>query len=245
MAERLALLEKLLAVYTRRYDEMARTITLELGAPATMSREQQAHVCIQTWKPSPARLPPLAGAPPLRGVRACGLLQASVLALRSMQDGITEQPCAVRNGEAVAEPGPRHRADVRAAVDGVHAEGPLKPRIAADPARFDHAWETREDCRRFIPRPPSSYLAQLHFDTMVFEPEQLLSESARAMWTLVTEQPPRVLRAPGGAAGIEEQTAAAAALAHTHERARIIVRPRGPQRHAGREGGIGGGNQDR
>ena len=27
-------------------------------------------------------------------------------------------------------------ADVRAAVDGVHAEGPLKPRIAADPARF-------------------------------------------------------------------------------------------------------------
>jgi HAD superfamily 5'-nucleotidase-like hydrolase len=27
-------------------------------------------------------------------------------------------------------------ADVRAAVDGVHAEGPLKPRIAADPARY-------------------------------------------------------------------------------------------------------------
>ena len=27
-------------------------------------------------------------------------------------------------------------ADVRAAVDGIHAEGPLKPRIAADPARF-------------------------------------------------------------------------------------------------------------
>jgi len=41
------------------------------------------------------------------------------------------------------------------------------------PARFDHAWETREDCRRFTPRPPSSYLAQLHFDTMVFDPEDL------------------------------------------------------------------------
>jgi 5'-nucleotidase len=27
-------------------------------------------------------------------------------------------------------------ADVRAAVDGIHAEGPLKPRIAADPARY-------------------------------------------------------------------------------------------------------------
>ncbi|MCW0000883.1 aldehyde dehydrogenase family protein [Pararhizobium sp. YC-54] len=42
--ERLALLEKLLAIYTRRYEEMAQTITLELGAPLTMSREQQADV---------------------------------------------------------------------------------------------------------------------------------------------------------------------------------------------------------
>ncbi|MBC7151108.1 MAG: aldehyde dehydrogenase family protein [Rhizobium sp.] len=42
--ERIALLEKLLAIYKRRYDEMARTITLELGAPITMSTEQQAHV---------------------------------------------------------------------------------------------------------------------------------------------------------------------------------------------------------
>jgi aminocarboxymuconate-semialdehyde decarboxylase len=41
------------------------------------------------------------------------------------------------------------------------------------PARFDHAWEVREDVRRFTPRPPSSYLAQLHFDTMVFDPEDL------------------------------------------------------------------------
>jgi aldehyde dehydrogenase (NAD+) len=44
VVERLALLEKLLAVYKRRYDEMAQTITMELGAPATMSREQQADV---------------------------------------------------------------------------------------------------------------------------------------------------------------------------------------------------------
>lgn len=42
--ERIALLEKLLAIYKRRYDEMARTITLELGAPITMSGEQQADV---------------------------------------------------------------------------------------------------------------------------------------------------------------------------------------------------------
>ena len=42
--ERLALLEKLLAIYKRRYEEMARTITQELGAPITMSLEQQADV---------------------------------------------------------------------------------------------------------------------------------------------------------------------------------------------------------
>lgn len=44
LEERIALLERLLAIYKRRYDEMARTITLELGAPITMSTEQQAHV---------------------------------------------------------------------------------------------------------------------------------------------------------------------------------------------------------
>ncbi|MBB3967000.1 aldehyde dehydrogenase family protein [Rhizobium metallidurans] len=42
--ERLGLLEKLLQIYKRRYDEMAETISLELGAPITMSREQQADV---------------------------------------------------------------------------------------------------------------------------------------------------------------------------------------------------------
>ncbi|OWW04052.1 aldehyde dehydrogenase [Rhizobium sp. R72] len=42
--ERLALLERLLEIYKRRYEEMAQTITLELGAPITMSRQQQADV---------------------------------------------------------------------------------------------------------------------------------------------------------------------------------------------------------
>ncbi len=41
------------------------------------------------------------------------------------------------------------------------------------PARFDHAYEQREDCRRNLTRPPSTYLAQLHFDSMVFDPEML------------------------------------------------------------------------
>ncbi|ASY70053.1 aldehyde dehydrogenase family protein [Sinorhizobium fredii] len=44
LEERLTLLEKLLAIYKRRYDEMADTITAELGAPKTMSREQQSDV---------------------------------------------------------------------------------------------------------------------------------------------------------------------------------------------------------
>jgi aldehyde dehydrogenase (NAD+) len=44
VADRLAMLEKLLGIYQRRYEEMAATITAELGAPITMSREQQADV---------------------------------------------------------------------------------------------------------------------------------------------------------------------------------------------------------
>ncbi|MBI1415915.1 MAG: aldehyde dehydrogenase family protein [Limimaricola sp.] len=43
-AHRLALLEKLLEIYRRRYDEMVQTITLELGAPVTMCHDQQADV---------------------------------------------------------------------------------------------------------------------------------------------------------------------------------------------------------
>jgi aminocarboxymuconate-semialdehyde decarboxylase len=41
------------------------------------------------------------------------------------------------------------------------------------PARFDHAYRQREDCREHITREPSTYLAQLTFDTMVFDPAML------------------------------------------------------------------------
>jgi aminocarboxymuconate-semialdehyde decarboxylase len=47
------------------------------------------------------------------------------------------------------------------------------------PARFDHAYRMREDCREHITRPPSTYLAQLHFDTMVFDPDDLALLIAR------------------------------------------------------------------
>jgi len=42
--ERLELLQSILAVYKKRYDEMVATITLELGAPVSMSRRSQAAV---------------------------------------------------------------------------------------------------------------------------------------------------------------------------------------------------------
>lgn len=47
------------------------------------------------------------------------------------------------------------------------------------PARFDHAYRARADCREHITRPPSTYLRQLYFDTMVFDPEDLASLIAR------------------------------------------------------------------
>jgi aminocarboxymuconate-semialdehyde decarboxylase len=39
--------------------------------------------------------------------------------------------------------------------------------------RMDHAWREREDCRQFIRKPPSEYLRQLYFDTVVFDRRQL------------------------------------------------------------------------
>src|SRR5256885_15741622 len=42
--ERLALLDKVLAVYMRRIDEVAQTISLEMGAPLWLSRAAQATV---------------------------------------------------------------------------------------------------------------------------------------------------------------------------------------------------------
>jgi aminocarboxymuconate-semialdehyde decarboxylase len=40
-------------------------------------------------------------------------------------------------------------------------------------ARMDHAYAVRDDCRVRISKPPSVYLRQLYFDTVVFDPEQL------------------------------------------------------------------------
>ncbi len=41
------------------------------------------------------------------------------------------------------------------------------------PARFDHAYRSREDCREHLSGPPTTYLARMYFDTMVFDPEML------------------------------------------------------------------------
>lgn len=39
--------------------------------------------------------------------------------------------------------------------------------------RMDHAWRARADCREHISKPPSHYLRQLYFDTLVFDKAQL------------------------------------------------------------------------
>lgn len=41
------------------------------------------------------------------------------------------------------------------------------------PARFDHAYHARDDCREHISRPPSEYLRRLHFDSMLFDADDL------------------------------------------------------------------------
>jgi len=45
--------------------------------------------------------------------------------------------------------------------------------LAAYSGRIDHAHANREDCRRCIGEPPSSYLRKLYFDTVVFTEHQL------------------------------------------------------------------------
>jgi aminocarboxymuconate-semialdehyde decarboxylase len=45
--------------------------------------------------------------------------------------------------------------------------------LPAYAGRFDHAYHAREDVRHGLPKPPSEYLSQFYFDTMVFEPDQL------------------------------------------------------------------------
>jgi len=39
--------------------------------------------------------------------------------------------------------------------------------------RMDHAWRARADCREHISKPPSHYLRQLYFDTLVFDQAEL------------------------------------------------------------------------
>ena len=46
-AQRLAYLEKILAVYKSRYDDFAEAIRLEMGAPITLSREVQAYTGVE------------------------------------------------------------------------------------------------------------------------------------------------------------------------------------------------------
>jgi aminocarboxymuconate-semialdehyde decarboxylase len=45
--------------------------------------------------------------------------------------------------------------------------------VGAYAARMDHAWGARSDCHGTLPKPPSTYLRQLYFDTVVFSPHQL------------------------------------------------------------------------
>ncbi|HSR56229.1 MAG TPA: amidohydrolase family protein [Alphaproteobacteria bacterium] len=39
--------------------------------------------------------------------------------------------------------------------------------------RFDHAWREREECREHTDQPPSAYLPNMWFDTVVFRPDHI------------------------------------------------------------------------
>src|SRR4029077_20391325 len=45
--------------------------------------------------------------------------------------------------------------------------------LPAYAGRIDHAWGARSDAHGDLPRPPTSYLRQIYFDTVVFTPYQL------------------------------------------------------------------------
>jgi aminocarboxymuconate-semialdehyde decarboxylase len=51
--------------------------------------------------------------------------------------------------------------------------------LGAYPGRIDHAWGARSDAQGGLPKPPSSYLKKIYFDTVVFTPEQLAALVAR------------------------------------------------------------------
>ena len=44
---------------------------------------------------------------------------------------------------------------------------------AAYSGRMDHAWGARRDANAGLPKPPTSYLRKMYFDTIVFTPHQL------------------------------------------------------------------------
>src|ERR1700741_3457376 len=45
--------------------------------------------------------------------------------------------------------------------------------LGAYPGRIDHAWGARSDSHGALPRPPTTYLRQIYFDTVVSTPHQL------------------------------------------------------------------------
>ncbi len=45
--------------------------------------------------------------------------------------------------------------------------------LPAYSGRIDHAWGARSDCHGTLPKPPTSYLKQVYFDSVVFTPHQL------------------------------------------------------------------------
>ena len=45
--------------------------------------------------------------------------------------------------------------------------------LGAYSGRIDHAWGARSDCQANLPKPPTHYLKQIYFDTVVFTPLQL------------------------------------------------------------------------
>jgi len=47
--------------------------------------------------------------------------------------------------------------------------------LGAYSGRIDHAWGARSDCQANLPKPPTSYLKTIYFDTVVFTPLQLES----------------------------------------------------------------------
>ena len=45
--------------------------------------------------------------------------------------------------------------------------------LTAYSGRIDHAWGARDDAKANLPKPPTSYLKKIYFDTIVFTPHQL------------------------------------------------------------------------